>query len=144
MSEKKVATPLLDELEKGPWPSFVKEIKKEAHRPMVQDLLGVLERSYEEHIGHWKHGGLVGVMGYGGGVIGRYCDLAGGVPGGGRVPHDAHQPALRLVLHLGVAAHAVRHLGQARLRPDQHARLHRATSSSSAARPRSWSRPSPS
>ena len=42
---------------------------------MVQDLLGVLERSYEEHIGHWKHGGLVGVMGYGGGVIGRYCDL---------------------------------------------------------------------
>jgi sulfite reductase alpha subunit len=75
MSEKKVATPLLDELEKGKWPSFVKEIKAEAHRPMVQDLLGVLHRSYEEHIGHWKHGGLVGVMGYGGGVIGRYCDL---------------------------------------------------------------------
>jgi sulfite reductase alpha subunit len=75
MSEKKVATPLLDELEKGAWPSFVKEIKHEAHRPMVQHLLGVLHRSYEEHIGHWKHGGLVGVMGYGGGVIGRYCDL---------------------------------------------------------------------
>ena len=72
---KKRATPLLDELEKGPWPSFIKEIKKEAHRPMVNDLLGVLERSYEEHIGHWKHGGLVGVMGYGGGVIGRYSDL---------------------------------------------------------------------
>jgi len=75
MSEKKIATPLLDDLEKGAWPSFVKEIKNEAHRPMVQDLLGVLHRSYEEHIGHWKHGGLVGVMGYGGGVIGRYCDL---------------------------------------------------------------------
>ncbi len=75
MSEKKRATPLLDELEKGPWPSFVKEIKKEDERPMVQDLLGQLERSYEEHIGHWKHGGLVGVMGYGGGVIGRYSDL---------------------------------------------------------------------
>jgi sulfite reductase alpha subunit len=68
-------TPLLDELEKGPWPSFVKEIKKEAHRPMANDVLGILERSYEEHISHWKHGGLVGVMGYGGGVIGRYCDL---------------------------------------------------------------------
>ena len=75
MSENKVATPLLDELEKGAWPSFVKEIKKEAHRPLVQDLLGVLHRSYEERVGHWKHGGLVGVMGYGGGVIGRYCDL---------------------------------------------------------------------
>ena len=75
MSEKKRTTPLLDELEKGAWPSFVTEIKKEADRPMVKDLMGVLERSYEEHIGHWKHGGLVGVMGYGGGVIGRYCDL---------------------------------------------------------------------
>jgi sulfite reductase alpha subunit len=75
MTEKKRETPLLDELEKGPWPSFVKEIKKEAHRPTANDVLGILERSYEEHISHWKHGGLVGVMGYGGGVIGRYCDL---------------------------------------------------------------------
>jgi sulfite reductase alpha subunit len=75
MTVKKRETPLLDELEKGPWPSFVKEIKKEAHRPMANDVLGILERSYEEHISHWKHGGLVGVMGYGGGVIGRYCDL---------------------------------------------------------------------
>jgi sulfite reductase alpha subunit len=75
MSEKKKATPLLDELETGAWPSFITEIKKESKRPIVQDLLGVLERSYEERTGHWKHGGLVGVMGYGGGVIGRYCDL---------------------------------------------------------------------
>lgn len=75
MTEKKRETPMLDELESGPWPSFVKELKKEAARPMVQDLLGVLERSYKENTGHWKHGGLVGVMGYGGGVIGRYCDL---------------------------------------------------------------------
>ncbi|MDD5563200.1 MAG: dissimilatory-type sulfite reductase subunit alpha [Thermoanaerobaculaceae bacterium] len=76
MSEerKKRETPLLDELESGPWPSFVKEIKK-ADTAMADDLLGVLERSYEEKIGHWKHGGLVGVMGYGGGVIGRYSDL---------------------------------------------------------------------
>ncbi len=69
-------TPKLDELEKGPWPSFVKEIKKEAEKsPMAKDLLGQLERSYEEKIGHWKHGGIVGVLGYGGGVIGRYSDL---------------------------------------------------------------------
>jgi sulfite reductase alpha subunit len=69
-------TPKLDELEKGAWPSFVKEIKVEAKKnPMAKDLLGQLERSYEERIGHWKHGGIVGVMGYGGGVIGRYSDL---------------------------------------------------------------------
>ena len=70
-------TPLLDELEKGAWPSFVKEIKDAASwNPMSRDLLGQLEQSYREKIGHWKHGGIVGVMGYGGGVIGRYSDLA--------------------------------------------------------------------
>jgi sulfite reductase alpha subunit len=68
-------TPLLDDLEKGPWPSFVKEMKRSADKPMVQDLLGQVERSFEEKIGHWKHGGLVGVKGYGAGVIGRYSDL---------------------------------------------------------------------
>ncbi len=69
-------TPQLDELEEGPWPSFVKEIKREAAKnEMSNDLLGVLERSYEDKKGHWKHGGIVGVKGYGGGVIGRYVDL---------------------------------------------------------------------
>jgi len=75
MAEKELKTPMLDELENGPWPSFVREIKKNVDNPMVHDLIGQLERSYEERIGHWKHGGLVGVMGYGGGVIGRYSDL---------------------------------------------------------------------
>jgi sulfite reductase alpha subunit len=70
----------VDELEKGPWPSFVKEIKKSADGPMASDLLSVLERSYADKIGHWKHGGLVGVKGYGAGVIGRYNDLAGEFP----------------------------------------------------------------
>ena len=78
----KVPTPMLDELEKGPWPSFVKEIKKQAVKsPMAADLLGILERSYSDKIGHWKHGGIVGVFGYGGGVIGRYCDLPEEFPG---------------------------------------------------------------
>jgi sulfite reductase alpha subunit len=82
MADKKSETPLLDELESGPWPSFVKELKKLADRkPMVKDLLGQLEQSYQEGQGHWKHGGLVGVMGYGGGVIGRYSDLADKFPG---------------------------------------------------------------
>ena len=76
MTEKLRPTPMLDELDKGPWPSFVKEIKLAAeNNAKANDLLGVLERSYKDKIGHWKHGGIVGVMGYGGGVIGRYNDL---------------------------------------------------------------------
>ena len=68
-------TPLLDELEKGKWPSFVKDMKQAAERsPMAEDLLGQLELSYRDKIGHWKHGGIVGVKGYGSGVIGRYSD----------------------------------------------------------------------
>ena len=78
----KVPTPKLDELEKGPWPSFVTEIKKRADKHAAcSDLLGILERSYNEKIGHWKHGGIVGVFGYVGGVIGRYCDLPEDFPG---------------------------------------------------------------
>jgi len=76
MADNLPKTPKLDELEKGGWPSFVKEIKMAAKgSPMAADLLGQLEQSFEERIGHWKHGGIVGVMGYGGGVIGRYSDL---------------------------------------------------------------------
>jgi len=68
-------TPLLDELEKGDWPSFVTEIKRAAAKNQgAADLLAQLECSYEEKIGHWKHGGIVGVKGYGGGVVGRYSD----------------------------------------------------------------------
>jgi len=74
-------TPLLDELEKGPWPSFVTEIKTAAKtNNSAKDLLGQLERSYKERIGHWKHGGIVGVLGYGGGIIGRYSDLPDDFP----------------------------------------------------------------
>lgn len=68
-------TPLLDELEKGPWPSFVTELKKAgAKKGSAKDLMKQLELSYKEKIVHWKHGGIVGVKGYGGGVIGRYSD----------------------------------------------------------------------
>ena len=91
----KHATPLLDQLETGPWPSFVSDIKQEAaHRhenpdgveyqipvDVCDDLLGVLEISYEDGETHWKHGGIVGVFGYGGGVIGRYCDQPEKYPG---------------------------------------------------------------
>jgi len=74
--EKKYQTPMLDQRESGEWPTFVKEINAAAEwPPMANDVLGLLERSYNERIGHWKHGGIVGVMGYGGGVIGRYTDV---------------------------------------------------------------------
>ena len=74
-------TPLLDELEKGPWPSFVTEIKMAGEtNKMAKQLLIQLETSYREKIGHWKHGGIVGVRTYGGGVIGRYTDMPNVVP----------------------------------------------------------------
>ncbi|MFC1492378.1 dissimilatory-type sulfite reductase subunit alpha [candidate division KSB1 bacterium] len=77
MALKEHKTPLLDELEKGEWPSFVTEIKNCAKKnEMSNDLLGQLEKSFRERIGFWKHGGIVGVMGYGGGVIGRYTYLS--------------------------------------------------------------------
>ncbi len=88
-------TPLLDELESGPWPSFVSDIKREAASraknekgiayqipvDVCDDLLGVLELSFTDGETHWKHGGIVGVFGYGGGVIGRYCDQPEMFPG---------------------------------------------------------------
>jgi sulfite reductase alpha subunit len=79
---KKYDTPLLDELEKGPWPSFIKEIKRAAAtNEMANDELGQIEKSFKTKRGYWKHGGIVGVLGYGGGVIGRYSSLPEEFPG---------------------------------------------------------------
>ncbi|MDJ0665642.1 MAG: dissimilatory-type sulfite reductase subunit alpha [Desulfobacterales bacterium] len=91
----KHATPLLDQLESGPWPSFVSDMKQQAEvraknaeniefqipQDVVEDLLGILELSFADGTTHWKHGGIVGVFGYGGGVIGRYCDQPDNFPG---------------------------------------------------------------
>ena len=95
--------PDLDELEKGPWPSFVADAKREAlhrrnladdrmmiERDVVEDLMGQLQVSFDEGETHWKHGGIVGVFGYGGGVIGRYSDLAD------RFPSIAHFHTVRI------------------------------------------------
>jgi sulfite reductase alpha subunit len=95
--------PMCDDLEKGPWPSFVADAKREAlHRKklgqdrlmieqdVVEDLLGQLEVSFEHGETHWKHGGIVGVFGYGGGVIGRYSDLQD------RFPSIAHFHTMRV------------------------------------------------
>tara|TARA_Y100000588_G_scaffold190937_1_gene204877 strand:+ start:279 stop:1547 length:1269 start_codon:yes stop_codon:yes gene_type:complete len=79
--EKKHATPMLDELENGPWPSFVSGIKnlRDGHpsgrvSDMANDLLGQLEHSYETRKGYWK-GGTVSVYGYGGGIIPRFSEV---------------------------------------------------------------------
>ena len=68
-------TPMLDQLESGPWPSFVAGLKRLAKdNDMMVDLLGQLETSYETRKGYWK-GGTVGVFGYGGGIIPRFTEL---------------------------------------------------------------------
>ena len=75
-------TPMMDQLESGPWPSFVKDLKRQAEKnPACWDILGQLEVSYEDKITHWKHGGIVGVFGYGGGIVGRYSDMQKRFPG---------------------------------------------------------------
>lgn len=75
MAKKMHETPLLDELESGPWPSFVTGLKRLAeNNDMAVDLMGQLEASYRDTKGYWK-GGTVGVFGYGGGVIPRFTEL---------------------------------------------------------------------
>ncbi len=81
MTKKMHETPLLDELESGPWPSFVtglKRLAKDEGKPyanMMKDLLGQLEHSYKTKLGYWK-GGTVSVFGYGGGIIPRFSEVA--------------------------------------------------------------------
>jgi len=73
-------TPNLDELESGPWPSFVTGLKRLAmegeYADMMVDLLGQLEHSYKTRLGYWK-GGTISVFGYGGGIIPRFTELMG-------------------------------------------------------------------
>ena len=61
MADKRHPTPMLDELEHGPWPSFISGIKRlrDSHDDkrisgMANDLLGQLEHSYETRKGYWK------------------------------------------------------------------------------------------
>ncbi len=75
MAKKMHPTPMLDELESGPWPSFVTGLKRLAKdKDYMVDLMGQLETSYQTRKGYWK-GGTVGVFGYGGGVIPRFTEL---------------------------------------------------------------------
>ena len=86
MARKIYDTPMLDELENGPWPSFISGFKRlrDEHpddriNTMVSGLLGQLEHSYETRKGYWK-GGTVSVFGYGGGIIPRFSEVAEAFP----------------------------------------------------------------
>ncbi|MEK7191422.1 MAG: dissimilatory-type sulfite reductase subunit alpha [Pseudomonadota bacterium] len=80
MTKKTHATPMLDQLESGPWPSFITGLKRLAQqKDMVVDLLGQLEHSYQTKLGYWK-GGTASVIGYGGGVIPRFSEIADKFP----------------------------------------------------------------
>ena len=77
---------MIDELENGPWPSFISGIKRlrDTHpekriNEMTNDLLGQLEHSYETRKGYWK-GGTVSVYGYGGGIIPRFSEVGNVFP----------------------------------------------------------------
>ena len=86
MAKKIHETPMLDELENGPWPSFISGIKRlrDEHpeqriREVTNSLLGQLEHSYETRKGYWK-GGTVSVFGYGGGIIPRFSEVGDAFP----------------------------------------------------------------
>lgn len=75
-------TPILDTLEEGPWPSFVtgfKNLVERTRNQMIRGVMDQLEYSYETKMGYWK-GGLVGVYGYGAGIITRYSLLQNKFP----------------------------------------------------------------
>lgn len=83
MTKKMPDTPLLDQLESGPWPSFVTGLKRLANSDgngdYMKSLLGQLEHSYDTRKGYWK-GGTAGVIGYGAGVIPRFSEVAAEYP----------------------------------------------------------------
>ena len=87
--------------------------------------MGVLERSYKDKITHWKHGGIVGVLGYGSGIIGRYVDLPDEFPG---VEHF-HTVRVNQPAGWFYTTKALRELceiwDRARQQPSERARLHR-------------------
>ncbi len=86
MAKSQYPTPMLDELEKGPWPSFISGFKRlrddhpnEKINKVANSLLGQLEHSYETRKGYWK-GGTVSVFGYGGGIIPRFSEVGEAFP----------------------------------------------------------------
>lgn len=75
-------TPILNNLEEGPWPSFItgfKQLAERTKKPMLRGVMDQLEYSYETKTGYWK-GGVVSVRGYGAGIITRYSMIQDKIP----------------------------------------------------------------
>jgi sulfite reductase alpha subunit len=101
-------TPMLDDLEKGPWPSFITGFKKLARRtesPMVRGVLDQLNYSYETRLGYWK-GGVVGVHGYGAGIISRYSMIPDKFPDA----HEFHTMRIQPAPALHYSTKSLRHI----------------------------------
>ena len=86
MAIDRYPTTMIDQLEEGPWPSFISGIKRlrdehpEARiNEMTNSCSGQLEHSYETRKGYWK-GGTVSVYGYGGGIIPRFSEVGKAFP----------------------------------------------------------------
>lgn len=58
-------TPYMDELDKGPWPSHTKELKKTRYPIQMYEI------AMEEKYTQWGHGGMSSVPGLGSGAIAR-------------------------------------------------------------------------
>jgi hypothetical protein len=105
MAKNQHPTPMLDELENGPWPSFITGIKRlrdehpeERIREVTNSLLGQLEHSYETRKGYWK-GGTVSVFGYGWRHHPPLLGSGQGLPRIQRIPHPPRSAGSRQLLH---------------------------------------------
>ena len=124
MTKKMYPTPMLDQLETGPWPSFVTGLKRLAQdKDYVVDLLGQLEHLLQDPQGllEGRHRRRVRVRRR------RHSPLHRGQGRGQqaavsrrrRIPHPARDAARRHALQHRRAAQDGRHLGEARLGPDR-------------------------
>ena len=122
MAKQMYPTPMLDQLEGGPWPSFVTGLKRLAEgqglrrrparpaRALVQDAQGLLEGRHRRRVRlrRRRHPAL---------HRGQGREQQAAVPRRRRVPHAARDAAGRHALQHRRAAQDGRHLGEARLRP---------------------------
>ena len=118
MADTHHPTPMLDDLETGPWPSFVSGIKRlrdkhddERIRGVANSLLGQLEHSYETRKGYWKGRYSIGfwVWKWNHSSLFRSRFCVSRIKG---VPYPASPASCRKLLHNGYAATAWRKLGE--------------------------------
>ncbi len=62
---------MIEELERGKWPSYIREWKRAGYTGMVE----IYRRALEDGRTHFVHGGMIGYPGYDSGIVGRLTDL---------------------------------------------------------------------